>query len=84
MIPTIYHHLRFFIILLISHTAFGIPSWDGGWGWQPHLSVGSLVPGSSAIEAINEGIDYGTYKPKYLSIPREKGLNYIYTSLPSQ
>ena len=73
MTRSILIHVYLLTIPLFMNLASGIPSWDGGWGWQPQLTISSLVPGSTVIEAINEGIDPGTYTPKYLSVPQAKG-----------
>lgn len=60
-------------IIFAAELVLALPQWDGGWGTQPQSAIGSLVPGSSFIEAIMDGVDTKVYRPKYLSIPTEKG-----------
>ncbi|KAL5507870.1 hypothetical protein ACEPAH_5488 [Sanghuangporus vaninii] len=66
-------HFIVFVLSLILELAQALPQWDGFWGSSPQISIGSLVPGATVIEAITEGIDSHQYRPKYLSIPAEKG-----------
>ena len=65
--------LVFVTSLVVIEFAQALPQWDGFWGGSPQISIGSLVPGATVIEAIEGGIDLSQYRPKYLSIPAERG-----------
>ena len=65
--------LLIFVTSFVIELAPALPQWDGFWGGSPQISIGSLVPGATVIEAIEGGIDLSQYRPKYLSIPAERG-----------
>lgn len=64
-------------LALASGRALGIPSWDGGFGTRPQVAIGTLVPGSTAIEAVEAGISTEKYRPKYLSVTAPRGKHLI-------
>jgi len=67
--------LELLLLLLPASLVVAVPSWGGILGSRPQISIGSLVPGASFIEALGQGISYEHYRPKYLSIQApERGL----------
>ena len=50
-----------------------LPNWTGGVDVRPSSSIGTLVPGASILEAIESGISYEQYRPKYLSVNAASG-----------
>ncbi|KAI5120686.1 hypothetical protein M0805_006975 [Coniferiporia weirii] len=60
-------------LVLVSEQALGIPSWDGGFWTRPQIAIGTLVPGSSPIEALEGGTSPQQYRAKFLSVAAKKG-----------
>jgi hypothetical protein len=65
------YDLLFFLSSL--SVVLAVPNWTGGLDVRPSSSIGTLVPGASILEAIESGISYDQYRPKYLSVNAASG-----------
>lgn len=66
-----------FLFLSSISVVLAVPSWGGGYDVRPSASIGTLVPGASFLEAIEAGLSYEQYRPKYLSVSAASGASRV-------